>query len=136
MKYILALSLMLFTGCAVLENIDTESAGQKLAVQYSVMKYIGDDDLRAARVIKHVDNTIALVERGEVVTVVEIAVEVRSRIKWKNIDTADRLLVDALLVELERSLTKQIGNGQLNPESTVELIAVLEWIKSAALMSY
>jgi hypothetical protein len=69
MRILIALTMLAFTGCAVLESIDIESAGQKLAVQYSVMKYIGDDDLRAARVIKHVDNTIALVERGEVVTV-------------------------------------------------------------------
>lgn len=132
MRYILAIVLFFFVGCA---SINTESASARLTVQYAVLKYIKEDTQKAERVVIHVDRAIALVEGNEVISVSDIVTKIRASINWKRLDPADLLLLDALLLQLEDSLKKRIGDGRINPEGRVELITVLGWIKNAALMA-
>jgi len=132
MRILLVAVIAMMVGCA---TIDTQSMAQRMATQYSVLKYIDESPQKAERVVSRVDNIIAIVEKGDGITFAVVIDRVNSNINWNNLDTADTLLVKTLLLELQNDLGGRIGQGVLNQEDKANILAVLNWIRNAALMA-
>lgn len=56
---------------------------------------------------------------------------VRDQIRWDRLDVADRLLLDALLIELRAELEARMGDGVLSPEHRTRIETVLDWVEQA-----
>lgn len=126
----LAFGLMLVSGCALLSGEQT--ARERLAVQYATLKVIDGDPARAARVQALVAEARQYLTGGAEVTIARLDAEARARIDWQRLEAADRLLLEAVLLEARQQLTERLGAGVLDEGQRVALDAVLGWIEGAA----
>lgn len=125
--------LALTAGCAALQERDT---GAQLTVQYATLKVIEQsDDVTAEGVIEHVQRARALVDEDPDVTLGQLAEEVRSEIPWSRLSLADRMLLDAVLLEAEERLRQRIGDGLLDEDARVAVTVLFDWIERAASMA-
>ena len=127
----LAAAALVLTGCSFLEERETTA---RLTVQYATLKVINDETERAERVRKLISEAREYVSSDTSVTIAFLDTQARARIDWERLDTADRLLIDAVLVEARVELERRIGEGVLDPNATLQLLTVFDWIESAAAM--
>lgn len=125
----LCLSLI---ACATLSERESTA---RLAVQYATLKVIGSDTDRADRVRELVAEGKQYIDTDTSVTVAFLAEQARARINWGSLDLADQLLIGAVLDEAQHELEKRIGEGLLGDEQRLQLMRVLDWIDTAALMA-
>lgn len=130
MKYIVTLTLAFFlTACTLLEEQD---ARLRLAVEYTTLKVIESSDVTSKRVIEGVKRARSLVETDAQITVESLVDDVRSGIRWDELDNSDRLLLDVILVEVETELKARVGDGFLSADDKVAVTTLLNWIERAA----
>lgn len=126
----LCMTLAWLAGCSLLQDRD---ARLQLAVSYATLKTIDrSSSISAQDVIEGVARARAVVERDQDVTIGLLASQVRQTIRWDRLDAADRLLLDAVLLEAEAELARRIGEGVLSPDDRVAVLTLLDWISSAA----
>jgi hypothetical protein len=125
---LLCLSLI---ACATLSERESTA---RLTVQYATLKVLGSDTERAERVRELVAEGKQYVGSDTSVTVAFLADQARARINWGSLDLADQLLIGAVLDEAQHELEKRIGEGLLSDDQRLQLMMVLDWIDTAALM--
>lgn len=128
-----AFALLFVGGCAAFKDENTQL---RLVTQYSVLKTIeNSSSITAAGVLATVERARAVVADDGPVTVGLLSVQVRALISWEQLDAADRMLLDAVLIEAEAELERRIGSGVLQAEDKVAVLTLLDWIATAARMA-
>lgn len=123
-------AVALLAGCAALQRQDPTA---RLTVQYATLKYIAEDASKAARVAEIAQDARDSLDAGSV-TLSLLDAALRERIDWSRLDTADRLLLDSLLVMLRDELEHRFGDGLLDGDARVQIRVVADWIIQAAAM--
>jgi hypothetical protein len=125
----LFLTVLMVAGCALLAERD---ARLELATQYATLKVIAETDVTAEQVLERVGAVRLIVETDAQVTVHNLAQQVRQSISWDELDAADQLLLDAVLMEAELRLAEIVGDGLLDDQGKVAVGVLLDWIAEAA----
>jgi hypothetical protein len=123
------LIFLVMAGCATLTNQD---ARLELATQYATLKVIAETDVTAEQVRERVEAIRLIVEADTQVAVHNLAQQVRQSISWDELDAADQLLLDAVLMEAELRLVEVVGDGLLDDQGKVAVGTLLDWIDEAA----
>lgn len=128
----LCLTLAWLAGCSLLQDRD---ARLQLAVSYATGKLIEQSsDITGDRVAAAVVRARAIVEADELVTVIDLTARIRSTLDLDQLGPADKMLVDALLAEVQREFTFRLGAGMLKPEDRLAILTFLDWVELAALL--
>lgn len=129
-----AILALLIAGCASVTRFVEESpTTARLAVQYATLKVIeNSSDISASDVIRNVDRARALITNAGSITLAALSAEVRKGIRWDRLDTADALLLDAVLTEAEAQLWQRIGDGEMSAEAKTTISTLLDWIEQSA----
>ena len=120
------LASLLFSGCALLEQVEQSPLAAHIAVQQATLRYIDGDVEKAQRVVD-VAEQVKEYAAGTV-TIALLDVYLRAQIKWDKISMADALLLDALLVELSERMEQKMGEGELSPEDLASVERVVGWV--------
>ena len=123
------LSVMVLMACSTLQSNDMRA---QLAVTYAAEKIIRTEPARAVRVLDEVEKARAYLISDEPVTIAALDRSVKSRINWEKLDPADRVLINAVLIEARERLEFEIGSGVLDEAQRVKVGAVLDWIAATA----
>lgn len=131
---IVVLFALLMTGCATLQNGDYRA---QLPVQYATMKLIEESDsINSEGVIAAVNRTRSLMEVDAELELGFLADNVRSSIDWQSLAPSDRLLINALISEIEAALDRRYDiEGQLPEDAKIRLSTLLDYIEEAAHMT-
>ena len=124
-------TLSLATACSTLNEHENTA---RLTTQYATIKVIGDDRAKAQRVEEIATEVKSFAQDELVLTVDRLIDETRSQINWQRLDAADRLLVDALLTELEVRLKERFGGDAVPHELRLTVDKLADWVISAARM--
>ena len=135
MKKLIATLLMsgtLLVGCGTLNSLSAND----LLVQYATIKLIEQSgNVTAADVTETVASVRSLVNEDGVVTLEHLKVEVLDQIDLSGLDASERLLVMALIDQIQRQVELEYG-AQLNQETIYRIGALLDLVERAAAMSY
>ena len=121
--------LMVLSGCAFIQEHESEA---RIATTYATLKVIDEDAERAARVVDIATEVSEIAGGDPEATVGLLIAEARDLIKWENLDAADTVLVDTLLIELEARLIDVLGDGILPDDARVTVQTIAEWVIRAA----
>lgn len=125
------LALLPLGGCQTLAERESTA---RLSVQVATIKVIEQSaDISGADVIHHAEAAREVL-KGDV-TLAHLVESVRGRIGWERLDAADRLLLDAVLLEAEARLQARIGDGLIAEDARVTVVTLLDWIVQAARMT-
>ena len=125
------LASLVFAGCSTLNEYENTA---RLTTQYATIKVIDDDRAKAQRVEEIATEVKAYAQDDLFLTVDRLIDEARSQIAWHKLDAADRLLVDALLTELEVRLKERFGGDAVPDELRLTVEKLADWVISAARM--
>lgn len=112
------------SGCATLEQSPQTA---KLPVQYATMKVIESDDVTRADVMSQVERAREVLSATQEVSITDLT----GGIDLSGLDAADRLLVSALLSQIEYAANEVDVIGD---ERRVRIETLLDWIEDAAAM--
>ena len=122
-----------FTLGASCSWLESNSGAAKLTVQYATIKVIDHDPAKARRVMAIAKEVQRIAESDTHLTVDRLMDAIVDHIDFDALDTADKLLVTALLNELSRELKARIPEDNIAElKLTVDHIA--GWVVSAAAM--
>lgn len=124
----LAIVLMATAGCSFLQESERTT---RVTVIYATLKVIDDDDEKAARVAEIATEVKRYAENIEVLTVEALIDETRRQIRWENLDAADTLLVDTLLLELKDRLTERFDGTDVPDDIVLTVVKVANWVIDA-----
>lgn len=124
----LLIAVVFLVGCATMDN----NMRSQLAVGYATDKIIKERPERAMRVIEQVQKARTLITNPDPVSIASLDTAVKESIDWSKLDAADRVLVSALLIEARERLEYEIGEGMLDADQRVKVMAVLDWIDQSA----
>lgn len=128
----LCLALAWLSACSLLNDRDQRL---QLAVTYATGKLIEQSsDITGAGVAAAVVRARAIVEADELVTVIDLTSRIRAALDLDQLGPADQLLVDALLMEVQREFVIRLGDGLLKPEDRTSILTFLQWVELAALL--
>lgn len=118
------------TGCK-----PQEALAAKVAVQYSVGKFIEKDSVvsRAEKVrqILATVKTVSDLAEADAVTIDSLRAYVAQRLGDK-LSPADKLLAGAIIDAAAIELKARVGDGVLKPDQLVKVREVLSWVAEAA----
>lgn len=122
---------LLLAGCSILQDNQPTA---RLTVQYATLKVIDGDLDKRDRVVEIAERALDRLDDTPEATVHAVVGEVREQVPWSNLDAADKILIDALLTELESRLIERYGDGVLSEEARLGAATVAQWVISAARM--
>lgn len=132
---------MWVTGCSTTGGDKAKpvvEAAAALTVKYAVMRFIEADPVdpggRARGVMRFADIAIAVIEKDASVTIPQLADTVRSRIPWKELSVADRMLADALIMTVQNHLQERIDSEVMPPDKLVRVRTVIKLVIDIARM--
>lgn len=133
-KMLVIIVLALLSACSSAPQAPSDvtaiSGEARLAITYGTLSYIDDDEAKAERVLSYAGDIEKALDASKVVTIRGAEEALRSSIDWASLDTADKVLLDALLVELRAYLEANLTATQLSEKTT--LLAVTRAVTDAA----
>ena len=127
------------SGCAstgdVGQRIDSNDPGVKLALQYATMKTVEESSFTAQDVYDKAVEWSSRVGATESVAVDELKQRFLEEVGYDTLEPSDKLLVSALLSQIDYSLQDFDTGKVISQEQQVRLQKVLDWIAEAAVMS-
>jgi len=127
--YLALFSLMV--GCSTLNEYERTA---RLTTMYATIKVVDDDQAKAERVEEIAGEVKRYAQDAELLTIDALIDTTRSLIDWSKLDAADRLLVDALLLELEDRLKERFGDDTVLEDLRLTVDKVADWVIEAAQM--
>jgi len=127
----LPLAMLLLAGCSFLQDNQPTA---RLTVQYATLKVIDGDLDKRDRVVEIAERALGRLDDTPEATIHAVVGEVREQVPWSSLDDADKILIDALLTELEARLIERYGDGVLSEEARLGAATVAQWVISAARM--
>jgi len=129
-NWFLILMVMVFTaGCATLQE---NQASVKVTVQYATLKVINDDKAKAERVVEIMEKSRVVLSQTAEVSINQAVNYIRDQINLQKLDLSDRLLITAVLDQVEMELIKRFGTGILAENQKQSLDILAQWIADAA----
>jgi hypothetical protein len=123
------LAIVALSGCALLQDVDPNS--KRLAIQYATLKVVDGDQDKAARVLELIERGRQYLNDEESITIAAIDGSVRELIRWDNMDNADRILVDNILLTARKRLMEEIGAGILDTDQKEKVLIVFNWVEES-----
>lgn len=136
MKKILAVLSIAFmtvfaSGCTTLSNV----ADNDLVVQYSTAKVIQESDsIDSQDVIDAVTKARGVLDADADVTIAELKLRVADKIGWETIDPVDRMLILAVVNEVESNLKERVDLDLISDETEFKIREFLDTVESAAVL--
>lgn len=131
MKTILAAILMAFVlvGCQTLSNVSSND----LVVQYSTMKVIEEsEEISSQDVLDTVAKAREVLDADTSVSIDNFKLKVAEQIGWADLAPSDKLLISAIVDEVQVSLEKQYEVDVLSDEVVIRLEQFLDMVEQAA----
>jgi len=127
-----ALALLPFLLAACVTTPSQEFVARNV-VQYAVITVINGDVSRAETVFAIAASAISFASE-QTTDLPSLEAHVREAIPWQSLDTADRRLVEVLLLAVRDELEARLGDGagQIPPARVGAAVEVLEWVCEAA----
>lgn len=107
------------TGCATIDS-------SQLATQYTTLKLLESERVTQDQVTEAIARVRPLLEYGVAVDLAEL----QTAIDWQALAPSDRLLVSALVGDLELEV-----NRRLSEDTQAALLLRLDWIEQAAALA-
>ena len=138
MTFIMALAFTL-SACSTMNNIDTNNTNTRLLIQYSVLKASEESDAINRESILSVTERIkaTLDDSERSVTLAYISIDIKEHINYDSLMPSDRLLVDALMGNIESVIQARIEmpNGVIDSEARENVLNIINIIEQAAYMA-
>lgn len=129
----LLMALTVLAGCTAIQERPMTS---RLVVTYATMKVIDGAEMpfeKADRVAAVADVALGLLSDDSPVLIAAIEEAVRAAIPWDELDSADAMLADALILTVSEELKSRVDDrGMLGGESLLTAREVLTWVRQAA----
>lgn len=131
--WVVLLSLLVgagsLSGCAWLSE---NEGSARLLTTYATLKVIDGDAARADRVEEIALEVATYAGADPDVSVDALIARVRGLIDWSDLDEADTLLVNALLVEVSIRLKEKLGDGLIPEDARITVQTLAGWVIEAA----
>jgi hypothetical protein len=105
-----------------------------VAVSQATHRYINEDKAKAARVVVVADKALAVMEDDIKVPVELLIAAVRSEIQWNTLSTADKALVDSILLVATNMIQVQIDDNMIDAEEMIGVRATVKLVRDAAML--
>lgn len=130
---IAALTVILIAGCTTFQNVGSND----LLVQYSTLKLIEQsDDVTSQGVIDAVEKARGVLDATEVeVSFAKLKERVAQEIEFSEMAPSDRLLIQAVVNEVEADYVKTYQTDVLSEEVKVTISQFLDLVEQAARLS-
>jgi len=126
------LIVFVFAGCQTLSNVSSND----LVVQYATMKVIEEsDEITSADVRETVEKARSVLEADVTVAIDDFKAQVAEQIGWSELAPSDKLLITAIVDEVQVSLEKQYEVDVLSDEVVIEIERFLDLVEQAAILS-
>lgn len=140
--FIMALAFTL-SACSTLDStldsVDTENQNVRILIQYSVLKASEESESINRASILAVTNKIKSVldneSENESVTLAYISTEIKDYISYNALMPSDRLLVDALMLNIQSVIQDRIEVDVIDADAKKKVLEVIELIEQAAIMA-
>ena len=129
-KILIFASLAIFISSCSSINGDNENAA-RIGVIFAVMKII-DQDIEKAEKVCSIANDAQSFFDSNVLPVDEIEKLIRDKINFSKLDSAETVLVEALIIEIKIKIQDGEASGFIDPETKVTATKVLGWVKIAS----
>lgn len=107
-------------------------AASKIAIQYGVLRFIGDDQERAVRVRVYVEVALSAVDDSPT-SIEDLSARLQALVPWERLEPADRMLVTSLAALLTTELKRRVAIPAAVPLAEVRVL--LGWIEEAATLA-
>ena len=126
------LIVFVFAGCQTLSNVSSND----LVVQYATMKVIEEsDEITSADVRETVEKARSVLEADVTVAIDDFKAQVAEQIGWSELAPSDKLLITAIVDEVQVSLEKQYEVDVLSDEVVIRIEQFLDMVEQAAILS-
>lgn len=123
---------MFVAGCQTLQN----ASSNELLVTYATMKVIEEsDEITSADVRETVEKARSVLEADVTVSIDDFKAEVAEQIGWSELAPSDKLLIAAIVDEVQVSLEKQYEVDVLSDEVVIRIEQFLDMVEQAAILS-
>lgn len=126
------LLLAVLCSCAAIEENPLTA---QLITSQTTLRFIeaaDDPRARAALVAERVGQLAAVLDEGAISTIDGLEAYIRAQIDWSQYGIADQDLLNFGITLAAQELERRAGTLQLNPESTIRIRTLLEWVALAA----
>lgn len=121
--------------CGINKFLQDNERTARITVTYATLKVIHGDAARKDRVIEITQNVLKYANDATQLTVDALIVAIRAEIHWDNLDDADTLLVNELLVELNDRLKEHFQGNVIPPDMVISVNTIGKWVLDAANMA-
>ena len=126
------LIVFVFAGCQTLSNVSSND----LVVQYATMKVIEEsDEISSNDVQDTVAKARAVLNAETTVSIDKFKAELAEQIGWSELAPSDKLLITAIVDEVQVSIEKQYEVDVLSDEVVIEIERFLDLVEQAAILS-
>ncbi len=132
--FVLACLAFSFSGCASTSSATVKTVEQ-IAVEYAVIKVVGNNPSKAADIVAVAQSVKALAAGSTAQTVDAIASFVQGKINASNWKPEDKQLAALLLDTIKSELIARVGTGTLDPQKLVVVGEFAGWVEAGALMA-
>lgn len=119
-------AVVLGTACAVLQDPVYQPIA-RAAIQLGVHNFVEGDPGKIERVREVVEQARSFFDQGDT-TVSLVGTAIRAVIHWEKLNEQEVVLVNALIDTVEAVIAQEVGEGTLDPETTLAVNTILDWI--------
>lgn len=130
---LIAAALLATAACSTLGSGDR---GERIIVQASVMTLIERSGQPAAKATKVLE-AIAQVQTlllDDSTNVARLRTALTDRVAERDLQPSEKLIALEVINSISDAVEKRLGEGFLSPEAIVSVNAVLDWVKSVAVL--
>lgn len=119
-----------FSGCA--NGPGTVKTIEQIAVEYAVVKVVGNNPTKAAGIIAVAQSVKQLAGGEGLQSVTAITQFVRQKIELSDWKPEDKYLASILLETIQNELLSRVGTGALDPDKLVVVKEFASWVEDGA----
>lgn len=131
--------MAMLTGCSTVSTVGStlsEVGSNDLVVQYSTMKLIEQsDEIDSQDVLDTVEKARNVLVVNTEVSIDDFKSEMASRIDWNSLAPSDRLLIMAVVDEVQTNLEKKYEVEVLSDDVVIRIEHFLDLVEQAARLS-
>ena len=128
-RIMIIVSLAVLASCSLTEE-RPETA--RLIVQAATYQVIDGDASKAERVIEIATEVRSIAETDPHLTIAALVQSARELVRWDTLEPSERLLIEALLVELQYRLEERFGPDPLPADLRLTVDRIAGWVVDAA----
>jgi hypothetical protein len=140
-KFVLFLAALALSGCAALSGISDIVNENTFLVDTVVSQATArvieaqpDTKAAAAETIRVVDNALLFIDKNPKAIIADVVSEFINSINWDNMSVSDRILVENVIIEVQKSLLSRVEDGDIPADELIGIRSVLGTAKRTAQM--